>query len=355
MFKVRTTLPTLGDKLYNNKNNGGLSGCIDGKCKSTGKPYDGLNVLANCCGWACSRYNEIYNEITGYNGMKYPDFNCNASKFIEYRVKNPNYYPELQVVDYPVVGGIMVMDNGGAGHVMIVEQILERDSKGKPTKIFTSESGWNGVAFRNVIREYDNNHWEMASSYKCIGCIVNPAVGILEPTNTVIRDEKKDQLQVLTTLYIRAEAGTEYPALGLAVENGVYDYFEKKEVGEYTWYKIAEHNWVAQNKNNTYLAIYEKKKEEEKPKEDSKEVEELKDRIIGLEKENQDLKEEIASLDKQLENLIHNITNYKYNFDIPKDGTYKVTCYQGENITIYPSKEHEYKITLYTGDVLKIK
>lgn len=298
MFKVKTTLPTLGDKLYNNKNNGGLSGCIDGKCKSTGKPYDGLNVLANCVGWACGRYNQIYNEITNYDGMKYPDFNCNASKFIEYRFKNKNYYPELQVVDYPVVGGIMVMDNGGAGHVMIVEQIFERDNKGKPTKIFTSESGWNGVAFRNVIREYDNNHWEMSSSYKCIGCIVNPAVGILEPTKTVARDEKKDQLQVLTDLYIRAEAGTEYPAIGMAVKNGMYDYFEKKEAGEYTWYKIAEHNWVAQNKNNTYLAIYEKKKEEPvivKPSDDEK-IKEL-EKELDYYKNHKDLKKFVAEKD----------------------------------------------------------
>ena len=301
MFKVRTTLPTLGDKLYNNKNNGGLSGCINGKCKSTEKPYDGLNVLANCVGWACGRFNEMYNETANYNGMKYPNLNCNAEDFIEKRINN-GYY-DLKVVDYPVIGGILVMDGGNIGHVIPVEQILERDNAGKPTKIFTSESGWNGSAFYNSIREYNDGHWGMASKYKCLGCIVNPAVGIIEPTKTVERDRNKDQLQVLTTLYIRAEAGTEYPAIGLAVENGIYDYFETKEAGDYVWYKIAENNWVAQNKNNTYLAIY--KKEEikpEDPKEDNK-VKELEKQVDELEKkleyykEHKDLKKYIAESD----------------------------------------------------------
>jgi hypothetical protein len=291
MFKVKTILPDLYNKLYNNKSTGGWSGCIDGKCKSTGLPYVGLNVLANCVGWGCSRFNQIYNEITGYNGMKYPDFNCNASKFIEYRIDNPKYYPELQVVDYPVIGGILVMDNGGAGHVMIVEQILERDSNGKPSKIFTSESGWNGVPLRNVIREYDNNHWGMNTAYSSIGCIVNPAVGIIEPTKTVLRDTNVNQLQVLTDLYVRAEAGTDYPAVGMAVKNGIYNYYETKKSGDYTWYKIAENNWVAQNSNNTYLSIMPKKED------DSKIIKELENQIKVLNKEIDELQDQIEKLE----------------------------------------------------------
>lgn len=93
MFVKRTSLPEKGNKFYNTKSAGGWSTCIVGK-----PTKDGLNVLSNCVGWACSRYNEIVGE------MKYPSLNCNAENFIERAKKTYN----LEVVDYPVLGGIMV-------------------------------------------------------------------------------------------------------------------------------------------------------------------------------------------------------------------------------------------------------
>ena len=76
--------------------------------------------------YACGRFNEIYSEITGYEGMKFPDLSCNAENFIERAKKFYN----LEVVDYPVLGGIMVMQKGatlsgndGEGNVFMVEDI----------------------------------------------------------------------------------------------------------------------------------------------------------------------------------------------------------------------------------------
>ena len=44
-FTIRTSKPSVGNKFYNNGNNGGYSWCINGK------PTDpGCNVLANCVG-----------------------------------------------------------------------------------------------------------------------------------------------------------------------------------------------------------------------------------------------------------------------------------------------------------------
>lgn len=167
-MKIRTTLPDRGNKLYNNKAGGGYSECI------TGKPtQQGLNVLSNCVGYACSRFNEIYNDETGYKGMKYTKLNCNAENFIE-RAKNM----KLKVASYPTLGGIMVWQKGktlsdkdGAGHVAIVEKIEGKD------KIYTSESNYNGTAFYNAIRDNSNKRWGLNENYSFRGCIINPAIG----------------------------------------------------------------------------------------------------------------------------------------------------------------------------------
>ena len=162
MFAIRKTKPESGNKFYNTTSNNGYSKCIKGK------PTDkGCNVLANCVGYACGRFNEIIGS------MKYPQLNCNAENFIE-RAKSIG----LEVVDYPVLGGIMVMQKGstlsgndGAGHVFIVEDIYDANT------IYTSESNYGGSAFFNSKRSNSNGRWGHSSSYKFRGCIVNPAVG----------------------------------------------------------------------------------------------------------------------------------------------------------------------------------
>lgn len=162
MFNMRTSKPSAGNKFYNNGNNGGYSWCINGN------PTDkGCNVLANCVGYACGRFNEIIGS------MKYKTLCCNAENFIE-RAKQAG----LQVVSYPTLGGIMVWQKGatlsgndGAGHVAVVERI---DSA---NQIYTSESGYGSSAFWNSIRRNDNGRWGLGSGYTFRGCIVNPAIG----------------------------------------------------------------------------------------------------------------------------------------------------------------------------------
>lgn len=161
-FNMRTSKPNAGNKFYNNGNNGGYSWCINGN------PTDkGCNVLANCVGYACGRFNEIIGS------MKYKTLCCNAENFIE-RAKQAG----LQVVSYPTLGGIMVWQKGatlsgndGAGHVAVVERI---DSA---NQIYTSESGYGSSAFWNSIRRNDNGRWGLGSGYTFRGCIVNPAIG----------------------------------------------------------------------------------------------------------------------------------------------------------------------------------
>lgn len=161
-MQMRTSKPSAGNKFFITRSRGGFSQCIQGS------PTDAnCNVLANCVGYACGRFNEIIGS------MKYPYLNCNAENFIE-RAKSAG----LQVVNYPTLGGIMVWQKGntlsgndGAGHVAVVERI---DSA---NQIYTSESGYGGSAFWNSIRKNTNGRWGMGSGYSFRGCIVNPAIG----------------------------------------------------------------------------------------------------------------------------------------------------------------------------------
>lgn len=162
-FSMRTCKPSAGNKFYNNGNNGGSSWCVNGN------PMDkACNVLANCVGYACGRFNEIIGSF------KYKTLCCNAENFIE-RAKEAG----LEISSVPTLGGIMVWQKGatlsgsdGAGHVAIVERI---DSS---NQIYTSESGWgSSTPFWNQIRTNSNGRWGMASGYSFRGCIVNPAIG----------------------------------------------------------------------------------------------------------------------------------------------------------------------------------
>ncbi len=162
MFTIRTKLPNKGNKFYNTTSAGGYSHCIVGK-----PTVSGLNVLCNCVGWACGRFNEVYSELTGYQGMKYWQLNCNAEDFIT-RGKNI----DLKAVSEPVAGGIMVWQSKGsaAGHVAFVEM------KNNNNQVYTSESGYGNFAFANYTRNKGNGNWGLGSSYKYLGCLINPAV-----------------------------------------------------------------------------------------------------------------------------------------------------------------------------------
>lgn len=214
-MEIRTTKPS-NNNFYITKDSGGYSLCIKGY------PTDkNANVLSNCVGYACGRFNEIIGD------MKYPYLNCNAENFIE-RAKS---FYNLEVVNYPTLGGIMVWQKGdtlngndGAGHVAIVERI---DSD---NQIYTSESGYGSSAFWNTLRNNNNSRWGMSNGYKFLGCIVNPAIGDIhyEQPNLKTLDE-----------------------IAVDVINGKFgNYPERKELLEKDGYNYTE----VQNKVNEMLS-----------------------------------------------------------------------------------------------------
>lgn len=171
MFTKRTTKPKKGNKFYTRKPKG-YNTCV------VGNPKDVCDALANCVGYAEGRFNEIISEILGKDTFKYDTLYCNAENFIEKAEKLG-----LKISNVPVKGGIMVWQKGeslkgedGAGHVEIVEDILETDANGNPTKIYDSSSSYGGTAFFNVTRTNNNGRWGLGSGYKFRGCIINPEV-----------------------------------------------------------------------------------------------------------------------------------------------------------------------------------
>lgn len=164
-FQMRTSKPTAGNKFYITTSKGGYSYCIQGS------PTDGAcNVLSNCVGYACGRFNEIIGS------MKYPALNCNAENFIE-RAKSLG----LEITQTPSLGAIMVWQKGtlasydGAGHVEVVERI---DSD---TQVYTSASNYAGTAFYNSIRKKVSGNWNCWTGYTFRGFIKNPAVSTSAP------------------------------------------------------------------------------------------------------------------------------------------------------------------------------
>ena len=83
-MEIRNKKPESGNKFYTRTASGGYSACIKGK------PTDECDVLSNCVGYACGRFNEIIGD------MKYPSLNCNAENFIE-RAKSKG----LEISDVP--------------------------------------------------------------------------------------------------------------------------------------------------------------------------------------------------------------------------------------------------------------
>ena len=160
MFTQRRSKPSY-NKYYIRTVSGGYNPAI------SGYPTDPTaNVLSNCVGYACGRFN----EIGGYKKCKYP-IHCNAENFIE-RAQSLG----LVISTKPVPGGIMVWQYGtlsgvdGCGHVEIVEEIIDENT------IYTSASNYGAETFYNAKRSNLNGRWGMAKGFKFRGCIVNPAV-----------------------------------------------------------------------------------------------------------------------------------------------------------------------------------
>ena len=252
-FTIRNSKP-YDDKQYITRGSGGWSNCIKGY------PMDEhANVLANCVGYASGRFNEIIEEARDFHECRYTNLCCNAANFIE-RAQEAS----LEIGDVPRVGAIMCWGGGynGCGHVEVVEICGTHKEQ-----VQTSASDYGGNQFYNAMRTNDNGRWGLSDSFYFRGFIYQPEDvqkwinGEPKPTitPTVPRDEYKDQLEVIVPqLNVRTSPSTSSESLGYAPQ-GIYDYLETTENEGYTWYRIADNQWVAYNEE--WETIYPKKED----------------------------------------------------------------------------------------------
>lgn len=195
MYQMRTRKPSSGNKFFITRGKGGYSYCIQGY--PTDRECD---VLSNCVGYACGRFNEIIGS------MKYPYLNCNAEDFID-RARSLG----LKISNKPVRGGIMVWRNGrthngydGAGHVAIVEKVIDSN------RIYTSESNYGNTAFYNATRTNNNGQWGVGRNYIFMGCIINPYVdNNPDPTPTPKQKYQIGEKVIITgPIYTNSNADT---------------------------------------------------------------------------------------------------------------------------------------------------
>lgn len=262
-FTKRLTRPTSSNLEYVRTASGGWSRCVQGS------PLDSqCDALANCVGYACGRFNEIYNEITGHTGNKYLYLNCNAENFIE-RVQQ--MYPELKISSEPQPGAIVCWQKGatlngsdGAGHVAVVEEILERDSNGKATSIRTSESAYGGKAFFTAIRNYNNGNWVNWANYTFRGFILNPAVitdSADEPIEYEVDSSKTPAIgdRVLINGSLYKSSGAESPVGSVSNTQTIVTRFSEGAVHPYN--TTGDLGWM-NAADVQVLKVKEKKKEQ---------------------------------------------------------------------------------------------
>lgn len=138
----------------------------------------------------------------------------------------------------------------------------------------------------------------------------------------VARDKNKNQLKVLATnLNVRIEPNTKSESLGNAKQNGIYNYYEIKTDAKYTWYRIADNQWIANN--GKYLEIY-SSEEDMKIEELNKEIERLEAENKDLMSKNEKLSQNKADLEQKLADSINIPKKYKSVYKCLKSGSYTI-------------------------------
>lgn len=151
-------------------------------------------------------------------------------------------------------------------------------------------------------------------------------------TSTVSRNENNNQLKVnVDDLRVRKAPATNQAIVGLAKLNGIYNYYETKVAGGYTWYRIADNQWIANSSN--WCTIYPQKDEEEEKMiaELNNTIKEKDAKIGALEQEIQVYKDKNSLLEKENSNLKEDSNTY-YVFEAPKQDNYFIKLDKQEKL-----------------------
>lgn len=162
-YTPRTTRPNDGDPFWTKTTYGGYNTQILGSPRA----WNG-SVLANCTGYVHGRWMELGNTGTEYNLSS-----GHANTYYDY----PDGYERGQE---PRLGAVLCLSGGSAGHVAIVEEILDNGD------IMVSESNYDRTVFEYVRRYKANGYMRAGGSVGGFqGFIYHPNIAPPEPTYTL--------------------------------------------------------------------------------------------------------------------------------------------------------------------------
>lgn len=169
-YTPRTTRPNDGDPYWTKTTYGGYNEQILGN--PVNRAWSG-SVLPNCTGYVHGRFMELGNQPYDYDPGILPYGNAST------------YYANssLEKGQDPRLGACMVW-GVGAGHVAIVEEIIDNDT------VLTSESDYGGdsggTIFETRTRHREWN-WGYYSGYtrEFLGFLYHPNITPVEPTYTL--------------------------------------------------------------------------------------------------------------------------------------------------------------------------
>lgn len=162
--------------------------------------------------------------------------------------------------------------------------------KGK-FKMATKITSQGSYKFDNTIEPYKALYLteDTIIKYSDYKWVVEPKIELTKP---VERDEDQKQLKVLVDLLrVRENHSTNSNSLGYATNGGVYNDLEEYYDGIYTWHKIADNQWLADD--GSWLELYDVKDYKTLYEEEKKVNEELKNA-------NQKLSNSIDELNKTI-------------------------------------------------------
>lgn len=170
-YTPRTTRPNDGDPYWTKTTYGGYNEQILGN--SVNRPWSG-SVLPNCTGYVHGRFMELANQPYDYDPSILPWGNAST------------YYgnSSLEKGQDPRLGACMVWGRG-AGHVCIVEEIIDNDT------VVTSESDYGDEQHGGTVFETRTRHrqwnWGWYSGYTrpFLGFLYHPNIAPVEPTYTL--------------------------------------------------------------------------------------------------------------------------------------------------------------------------
>lgn len=243
-YTPRTSAPSSGDPYWTKTTYGGYNEQILGN--SVNRPWSG-SVLPNCTGYVHGRWMELANQHYDFDQSILPWGNAST------------YYVNSSVEkgQDPRLGACMVWGRG-AGHVCIVEEIIDNDT------VVTSESDWGsssagGTVFVTRTRRRGWN-WGYYSGYTrpFLGFLYHP--NISPPTPPAPPKYNLTVVNGRADLYVE-EAGTvtniyaDPPSTGLKF----YKWIASTTNGTIANPNIMNTTFTFGNGDNTITALYKKR------------------------------------------------------------------------------------------------